>query len=76
MNPGAILNRYIDSENYSEVAALMSSRYTDTLPWEELSRAFSEAVRRIRRESIDRRMAAATSPQELMELMKEKQKLS
>ena len=76
VNPGAILNRYIDSENYSEVAALMSSRYTDTLPREELSRAFSEAVRRIRRESIDRRMAAATSPQELMELMKEKQKLS
>ena len=76
LNPGAILNRYIDSENYSEVAALMSSGLSESLTEEELSQAFSEASARIRRESIDRRIAAASSPQELMELLKEKQKLS
>ncbi len=76
VNPGAILNRYIDSENYSEVAALMSSGLSDSLSEQELSQAFSEAVKRIRRESVDRRIAAAASPQELMELLKEKQKLS
>ena len=76
LNPGAILNRYIDRENYSEVAALMSSGLSESLTEEELSQAFSEASARIRRESIDRRIAAASSPQELMELLKEKQKLS
>ena len=75
VSPGAVLNRYIDSENYAWAAELMSSNLSETMSSEELEQAFSEAVRRIRSESIDRRMAVAESPEELMKLIKEKQKL-
>jgi len=76
MSAGAILNQYIDNDHYTRVAELMSSHYTESLTAEELKRACQEAVRKIRMESIDRRMAETSSPQELMELMKERKKLS
>ena len=72
LNPAAILDRYTDSDDHAKVAALMASDFQNTLSEEELSQAFTEAVRRIRRESLDRKIASADNPMILMELLKER----
>ncbi len=72
VNPAAILNRFIDDEgNYREVAALFNASLEESLSNEEQKKAFSETVRRIKKNSLDSRIRRVTDLDELQRLIRE-----
>ncbi len=72
VNPAAILNRFIDDEgNYKEVAALFNASLEESLSNEEQKKAFSETVRRIKKNSLDYQLRKASDLSEMQRLIKE-----
>ncbi len=72
VNPAAILNRFIDDEgNYKEVAALFNASLEESLSNEEQKKAFSETVRRIKKNSLDYQLRKASDLGEMQRLIKE-----
>jgi len=75
VNIGGIINEYISDERYQEVTAILSSDFMSDAAEEERAKAFNEAVFRIKSDSLDRQIDAATDPSGLMELLHQKQEL-
>ena len=71
--PAEIISHFIDEEQASLVTGLFSSDYTASFTEEERDTAIREAILRIRKDSIERRMSEVSDSAELMKLMKEKQ---
>lgn len=77
VNPAAILNRFIDDEgNYKEVAALFNASFEESLNNEEQKKAFSETVRRIKKNSLDYQLRKASDLQEMQRIIREQASLS
>lgn len=75
LNPGAIVNHFIDGDQYSEVAAMLSSAFTEELAENEKRQALREAVMRVRENSLEKKIADCADPMKLMELLKKKNEL-
>jgi len=75
LNPASIVNHFIDSDLYSEVAAMFSSAFTEDLSEDEKRQALREAVGRVRENSLEKKIADCTDPMQLMELLKKKNEL-
>lgn len=75
LNPGAIVNHFIDGDQYSEVAAMFSSAFTEELAENEKRQALREAVMRVRENSLEKKIADCADPMKLMELLKKKNEL-
>ena len=77
VNPAAILNRFIDDEgSYREVAALFNATLEESLSNEEQKKAFSETVKRIKKNSLDHRIRQASDLEELQRLIREQAELA
>lgn len=77
VNPAAILNRFIDDEgSYREVAALFNATLEESLSNEEQKKAFSETVKRIKKNSLDYRIRQASDLEELQRLIREQADLA
>lgn len=59
VNPGEILNHFIDDENYKEVAKVFHTGLEEGATREERNRAFRECVIRVRKSSLDKAADAA-----------------
>ncbi len=70
-----LVNQFIDTDRYKEVVEFMSSDFSIGMNPEERMRVFSEALYKIKSESIEEQMKNATDAEVLMKLMKEKQEL-
>lgn len=76
VNPAAILNHFIDDEgSYKEVAALFNASLEESLNNEEQKRAFSETVKRIKKNSLEERIRRASDLDELQALIREQAEL-
>jgi len=75
VNPGDILTHFIDTDDYSEAAALLSSNFAEGLSEESGNLALSEAVRKVKENGLDKEVAVETDPARLMELLQKKQGL-
>ncbi len=78
VNPGQILNSFInDQEEYKEAAALFQMHLPQELSGRDKSRAFTEALTRVMRDSLERRAASADigELQNIINAMNELQKL-
>lgn len=78
VQPGQILNSFInDEEEYKEAAALFQMRLPQELSGQERSRAFTEAVMRVKRNSLElaSRSADIAQLQEIIKAMNELQKI-
>lgn len=75
LNPGAIINAYIDSDRASEAAAVFSSTFAENLDDSGKAQALREAVIRVRENALDRQIAETQDPKLLMDLLKEKRQL-
>lgn len=72
VKPAAILNRFIDDEgSYKEVAALFNASLDESLTNEEQKKAFSETVRRVKKNSLEHQIRRAKGIDELQRLIKE-----
>ena len=72
MNPAAILNRFIDDEgNYREVAALFNASLEESLSNEEQKKAFSETVKRIKKNSLEYQIRHAEGLEQLQDLIRQ-----
>ena len=69
------MDKFIQSDKYSEVADLFSSTYAEELGDTEKAQALNEALRKVKSEALDRKIAATEDAGELMKLLKEKQAL-
>ena len=72
VKPAAILNRFIDDEgSYREVAALFHASLGESLTDGEQKKAFSETVRRVKKNSLEHQIRRAEGIEELQRLIKE-----
>jgi len=77
VNPAAILNHFIDDEgNYREVAALFNASLEESLSNEEQKKAFSETVRRIKKNSLEYQIRHAEGIEQLQGLIKAQAELA
>ena len=76
LNPAAILNHFINDEDaYREVAALFHAELKESLNNEEQKKAFSETVRKIKKNSLDIASRNARDIGELQRIIKEQAKI-
>lgn len=75
LNPAAIVNNFIQSERYKEVAEMFSSTYGEELDRKAKEEALRAAANRVREESLTAKIENTTDAQELMKLLKMKQDL-
>ena len=76
-NPAQILNRFIEGEEqYREVAALFHAGLGDSLNSEEQKKAFSETVKRIKRNSLEMQSQSASDIAELQRIMRQQLELA
>ncbi|MCI8511917.1 MAG: DNA primase [Lachnospiraceae bacterium] len=77
INPAHILNHFIEGEEqYREVAALFHASLADSLNNEEQKKAFSETVKKIKRNSLDVQSREAASAAQLQAIIKRQSELS
>ncbi len=71
VNPAGILNHFInDEEQYKTVASLFHARLKESLTNEERSKAFSETVYKVKKNSLDEASRAAADIGQLQEIIK------
>lgn len=76
INPGQILNTFVsDEENYAEVSSMFFSSIKENITDEKREQFLNDTVRKIRRNSLEQRSKAATSFEELQQIMKEQKEL-
>ena len=71
VNPAGILNHFInDEEQYKTVASLFHARLKESLTNEERSKAFSETVYKVKKNSLDEASRTAADIGQLQEIIK------
>lgn len=75
VSEGAILDRFIQTEQYNEVSELFSSTFGGEMNTNEKKEALLAAVNRVLEDSLDRQINEAVDPKVLMDLLKKKQEL-
>ena len=76
VNPGAILDHFIDDEDKCrEITAIFNAVLPEDTTEEEKRNAISEAVLRVKEASLEKRSQNASDPGELMKCLEEKQLL-
>ena len=77
MNPAQILNHFIGGEEqYREVAALFHASLSESLNNEEQKKAFSETVKKIKRNSLEIQSKKATDITQLQKIIKMQSELA
>lgn len=77
INPAQILNHFIEGEEqYREVAALFHASLADSLNNEERKKAFSETVKKIRKNSLEIQSRKATDIAQLQKIIKQQSELA
>ena len=77
MNPAQILNHFIEGEEqYREVAALFHASLSESLNNEEQKKAFSETVKKIKRNSLEIQSKKATDITQLQKIIKMQSELA
>ena len=72
LNPASILNHFInDEDTYKQVAALFHASLKESLSNEEQKKAFSDTVRKIKKNSLDAASRNAKDIEELQRIIKE-----
>ncbi len=72
IKPAGILNHFInDEEEYREVAALFNASLKESLNNEEQKKAFSETVRKVKKNSLDWAGRNARDIQEFQRIIRE-----
>ena len=72
MNPASILNHFInDEDTYRQVAALFNANLKESLNNEEQKKAFSETIKKIKKNSLDAASRSARDIEELQRIIKE-----
>ena len=74
-DPARIIDRFVQTDKYAEVTALLSSAYLKDQEEDVRKQAFREAVLRVKSDALDRRIDKTTDPAQLMDLLREKQDL-
>ena len=76
VNPGAILNRYEESEDQKLIAGILSSEFPFETDPEAAGKALTEMVRRIKQSKVDRKLREGEgSPLELAKQKKDIKKI-
>ena len=77
INPAQILNRFIEGEEqYREVAALFHASLADSLNNEEQKKAFSETVKKIKKNSLEVQSRRATDIAQLQKIIRQQSELT
>lgn len=77
INPAQILNRFIDGEEqYREVAALFHASLQESLNNEEQKKAFSETVKKIKKNSLEVQSRNAKDIEQLQRIIREQSELA
>ena len=77
INPAQILNRFIEGEEqYREVAALFHASLADSLNNEEQKKAFSETVKKIKKNSLEVQSRRATDITQLQKIIRQQSELA
>jgi len=77
INPAQILNHFIEGEEqYREVAALFHANLAESLSNEEQKKAFSETVKRIRKNSLEVQSRKASDIAQLQEIIRQQSELA
>lgn len=77
INPAQILNRFIDGEEqYREVAALFHASLQESLNNEEQKKAFSETVKKIKKNSLEVQSRNAKDIAQLQKIIREQSELA
>ena len=77
MNPAQILNHFIEGEEqYREVAALFHASLSESLNNEEQKKAFSETVKKIKKNSLEIQSRKATDITQLQKIIKMQSELA
>ena len=72
LNPASILNHFInDEDTYRQVAALFNANLKESLNNEEQKKAFSETIKKIKKNSLDAASRSARDIEELQRIIKE-----
>lgn len=76
-NPAEILNHFIEGEEqYREVAALFHASLAESLNNEEQKKAFSETVKKIRKNSLDMQSRKASDIEQLQKIIRQQSELT
>ena len=76
INPAQILNQFIEGEEqYREVAALFHASLAESLNNEEQKKAFSETVKKIKKNSLDEQSRKATDIAQLQKIIRQQSEL-
>lgn len=76
INPAQILNQFIEGEEqYREVAALFHASLAESLNNEEQKKAFSETVKKIKKNSLDEQSRRATDITQLQKIIRQQSEL-
>ena len=77
INPAKILNRFIEGEEqYREVAALFHASLAESLNNEEQKKAFSETVKKIKKNSLEVQSRRATDIAQLQKIIRQQSELA
>ena len=77
INPAQILNRFIEGEeHYREVAALFHASLAESLNNEEQKKAFSETVKKIKKNSLEVQSRRATDIAQLQKIIRQQSELA
>lgn len=77
INPAQILNHFIEGEEqYREVASLFHASLSDSLNNEEQKKAFSETVKKIKKNSLEVQSRKATDIAQLQKIIKQQSELA
>lgn len=77
INPAQILNRFIEGEEqYREVAALFHASLAESLNNEEQKKAFSETVKKIKKNSLEVQSRRATDIAQLQNIIRQQSELA
>ena len=75
--PASLLNRFVEDEAESKVAAeIFSKGFPDDTPAEEKARILTESLRRLRRERLNRELREADTASKIQQLAKERQNIN
>ena len=75
--PASLLNRFVEDEAESKVAAeIFSKGFADDTPAEEKARILNESLRRLRRERLNRELREADTAAKIQQLAKERQNIN
>ena len=77
INPAQILNRFIEGEEqYREVASLFHASLSESLNNEEQKKAFSETVKKIKKNSLEMQSRKATDIAQLQKIIRQQSELA